>query len=249
MEWTSPGGNPMQNTVNCAKHQRKWPHSNPEWRNTMSHFSPRFGASWPKKKRKFTHCVCHSHLSSLIVSPNLENSFVEWLDRCMQKGSIGVRKTAPRHSPEGRSSKNPYTVGPGPQAAEGAGFATSPAPEYWGLWAPPLTMLALHVRVGLLLLKGGPTLRLHGPMLGSLLVAHRFVVKEVVASISPRGPLRRYRLLPGLPSQRGHPPVPRRPPGQPICKATRPEMKLEALKALKHVRRTKGCWCSSSRNQ
>ena len=65
-----------------------------------------------------------------------------------------------------------------------------------------------------------------------------------VTSIGPRGLLRRYRLLPGLPSQRGHPSVPRRPPGQPICKATRPEKKQEALKALKHLRCTKGCWCS-----
>ena len=65
-----------------------------------------------------------------------------------------------------------------------------------------------------------------------------------VTSIGPRGLLRRYRLLPGLPSQRGHPSVPRRPPGQPTCKATRPEKKQEALKALKHLRCTKGCWCS-----
>ena len=28
------------------------------------------------------------------------------------------------------------------------------------------------------------------------------------------------------------------------CKATRPEKKQEALKALKHLRCTKGCWCS-----
>ena len=46
-----------------------------------------------------------------------------------------------------------------------------------------------------------------------------------VTSIGPRGLLRLYRLLPGLPSQRGHPSV----PGQPICKATRPEKKQEAL--------------------
>ena len=75
-------------------------------------------------------------------------------------------------------------------------------------------------------------------------ILHFPVRSTFVMSIGPRGLLRLYRLIPGLPSQRGHPSVPCRPPGQPICKATRPEKKQEALKALKHLRCTKGCWCS-----